>query len=610
MTIGARSVGPLQYTGVRAPKPPNVNVSDRSPTTNDQFSHIPGDWWIVRDPYQLWYLQTFVGTGPNTVDAIWIMIYPSGAGGASQIDCDVGSANEIAGVFEVLGDGTGLVFTTGNADAVQNRVRIAVTDAFAAQYTTNAGVAVPTGNNLNIVGGNIITTTGVGDTVTVQGTTDTQGKVAMQGAAGPVWGDLTSSDNSITIDVSTPGTIDFVVNDTSDSRIKITVFDTSGNWTREQSARWCQIYAWHGGNGGASGGKCTLWMVNTITSDGAQGGGGGGCGGAYYIEMNPRVLPNIVPITIGSGGPGALGTTTDNSPGNFPASYGTSTFVGNLGNQSFGDANPTLQLSAPGNSTNLLNMAPATFTSRIQYVTVGGSSAKGMGTVGWSQGTNAARAPASINPIGYVTATASVSAAFQLNSTGHNTPDVPGAGGPPMVNTAPVAGTPGDIDFRSAPTIGGKADRTAPTTQQDFFTSFTAGGGGAGSFATGAGGVYGTAQEGGKGSAIVDHTGAVIFGNAQGAIVGTQAAANGADTVTTGVGGNFVANIGYIAGGMGGGGGGGEDTAAGDPTAGGMGGFAGGGGGGGGAALNDGNITSSGAGGAGAGGGVIIFEFL
>lgn len=70
--------------------------------------------------------------------------------------------------------------------------------------TTDSGVAVPTaGGNLNILGGNVVTTSGAGNTVTVELTQGTDGQLII-GATGldPAWASITSSDGSIII---TPG---------------------------------------------------------------------------------------------------------------------------------------------------------------------------------------------------------------------------------------------------------------------------------------------------------------------------------------------------------------------------------------------------------------------
>lgn len=71
------------------------------------------------------------------------------------------------------------------------------------QITTSSGIVTPAAGNVNLVGGNVVTTSGVGDTATVELTQGTNGQVII-GATGldPAWASITSSDASITI---TPG---------------------------------------------------------------------------------------------------------------------------------------------------------------------------------------------------------------------------------------------------------------------------------------------------------------------------------------------------------------------------------------------------------------------
>ncbi len=73
--------------------------------------------------------------------------------------------------INVVGDGT-IVLVTGNPGT--STLTITVDDSVPTAFTTDSGTASPVLNNLNILGGFNITTTGAGDTVTidVSGTTD------------------------------------------------------------------------------------------------------------------------------------------------------------------------------------------------------------------------------------------------------------------------------------------------------------------------------------------------------------------------------------------------------------------------------------------------------
>jgi hypothetical protein len=71
------------------------------------------------------------------------------------------------------------------------------------EITGNAGVPVlPVGGNVNIVGADLITTTGAGNTLTITLDNGTDGQVILGGGAGPLWADLTSTGGTISF---TPG---------------------------------------------------------------------------------------------------------------------------------------------------------------------------------------------------------------------------------------------------------------------------------------------------------------------------------------------------------------------------------------------------------------------
>lgn len=82
-----------------------------------------------------------------------------------------GPVGPTANNINVVGDGT-LVLVTGNPGT--STLTITVDESVATAFTTDSGTASPVLNNINILGGFNITTTGAGDTVTidVSGTTD------------------------------------------------------------------------------------------------------------------------------------------------------------------------------------------------------------------------------------------------------------------------------------------------------------------------------------------------------------------------------------------------------------------------------------------------------
>lgn len=66
------------------------------------------------------------------------------------------------------------------------------------QITPDAGVVVvPVGNNVDILGGNVLTTTGAGDTLTIDLDNGTDGQVLIGGGVDPAWATITSTGSTI-----------------------------------------------------------------------------------------------------------------------------------------------------------------------------------------------------------------------------------------------------------------------------------------------------------------------------------------------------------------------------------------------------------------------------
>lgn len=154
-------VNPLSYLGVDPASPGNLVQQTFAPTTNDLSFNI-GDMWVVTPaPYSVWMLV-------NKADftATWIQLNGGGGGsGIQTITGDVGGAvgPNMAGNISFQG-GAHYVFT-GNPGS--NLLTLSDDGTLAYTYTTDSGVATPSSNNLNIVGAGIISTSAVGDTVTI-----------------------------------------------------------------------------------------------------------------------------------------------------------------------------------------------------------------------------------------------------------------------------------------------------------------------------------------------------------------------------------------------------------------------------------------------------------
>jgi hypothetical protein len=412
--------------------------------------------------------------------------------------------------------------------------------------TADSGTASPALGNLNVFGGDSITTSGSADTITASVTGCTQYSPQMGSASGaladigvmttgqvmvgvtgsaPNLTTLTAGSGISIDDTGSPGEITISASGAGSGAVKITTFTMSGTFTKDTGSKMIDYYIWSAGGGGGSGGR---------HSSIAGGGGGGGVIG-YTVYSLPSVFVGATEtVTIGAGGAGGAAITANNTAGHQGAEAGHSEFG-------------TTHIVAGGRA--IYSTPPFNFW--------GG----GGGNIGSSPGT------ASGGDGG---------AALYYFS---------GSAASPFPPTLPQIG-----DSGAAGSVTGGSN--APTLFQ--FGAATGGGG--------AGGInVATATAGGNGGIVgnpssqVSGFSLVTYGSAA---AGGAAGVNGAD------GADALTNCPWMTGGFGAGGGGGHATA---PGHGGDGGFPGAGGGGGGGVLNGNN---SGAGGNGGDGQIIIIEYL
>lgn len=192
MSIRLSGINPLAYMGVEPYTPPALVIQNAAPTVNDFQNFNVGTFWLIVNPQELWYLASVAGGV-----ATWIQLYPAGGGGgATEFVCNVGTANEMGGILNVLGDGVSIQ-TTGSG----NTVTIAVAGEVATSFQTDSGTATPVGGVLVVHGGSNINTSGAGQTVTVNldNNVDIPGTLTLSAlGAGVVQtdaGGLISSDN-------------------------------------------------------------------------------------------------------------------------------------------------------------------------------------------------------------------------------------------------------------------------------------------------------------------------------------------------------------------------------------------------------------------------------
>ncbi len=126
----------LPYLGVEAPTPANTVFNKRSPTSTDSQNFNIGTWWLRTNAQnaadELWLLISLVGGV-----ATWVQLYPSNAGGASQFDTDNGTANELAGVINILGGADPSGFTNLNTKGFGNTVEVILNETIQWSNTTS-----------------------------------------------------------------------------------------------------------------------------------------------------------------------------------------------------------------------------------------------------------------------------------------------------------------------------------------------------------------------------------------------------------------------------------------------------------------------------------------
>lgn len=134
----------------------------RDPTVNDVQYPVQKKW-LNTSTNGLWELLSFVSSA-GVVTANWQKIASGVATTETLTGNSGGAVPPTANNINVLGDGT-FITTVGTPGT--STLTIEPAGGLATVYTENTGTAVPSGGNLNIVGGTGVTTTGAGNTVTI-----------------------------------------------------------------------------------------------------------------------------------------------------------------------------------------------------------------------------------------------------------------------------------------------------------------------------------------------------------------------------------------------------------------------------------------------------------
>lgn len=368
----------------RASSSPFVDIFlARDPTSSDITSatsintYAIQQKWLNTSTNELWELKSLTTSGGVTT-ANWIKI-----GGSNNTETLTGNSGgavpPTANNINVVGDGT-YITTVGTPGT--STLTIQPAGALTTLYTENSGTATPMAGNLNVLGSNGISTTGSGNTITINGAgaagkfvvdahtapgtspvvptgtgqiTVTGGQVAAGTTTNVIRTDSLAA-NTYTIEVQRSQAVasttiadngvchfnsgQFTVDANGFVSAKIggafttknQVFTSSGTYTPTTGMVYCQITCL--GGGGAGGGA-------PATANGQLSMGGGGGGGEYAVGIFSSSSIGISQtITIGSGGSGNSGTS---------GSSGGNTSVGSLISANGGGGGP---VDGPNSSSN------------------------------------------------------------------------------------------------------------------------------------------------------------------------------------------------------------------------------------------------------------------
>ena len=202
----------------------------------------------------------------------------------------------------------------------------------------DVGAAAPALSVLNVFGGDNITTTGAGNTVTIAVSGTGQFAPQMGNAAGslddigfmtdgeliigqtgltPVINTLTAG-TGISI-VNAPGSITVSVTGASTGGLIVTTFNVSGMWTKNADTQYVEYVIYSAGGGGGSGAR-----YGNGTS--LSGGGSGAFRGSTVYRIPADRLGATETVVIGAGGLGGAAQTVDSTDGNFGGGQSISYF--------------------------------------------------------------------------------------------------------------------------------------------------------------------------------------------------------------------------------------------------------------------------------------------
>ena len=200
--------GPLSYLGVVSSTPPNFNVFDRAPLSTDYKSFKLGDIWLEKGTENTWILTSIAGSS-----ATWSASTSATGGFISTITGDVSDVMPVANNVNIIG-GTNIVTTGDGSDTLTidtaNDITISgtltadslsITNAigFDDTVTINSGGLDVTGTiTFDDLDAGVMVTDSSGIVSSIPGSV---GQVLISGGSGvsPSFGNITSSGGTINI---------------------------------------------------------------------------------------------------------------------------------------------------------------------------------------------------------------------------------------------------------------------------------------------------------------------------------------------------------------------------------------------------------------------------
>lgn len=192
-------LNPLSYLGVNPYTPVPLFIKSVAPTSTDAQNFTLGTLWVVIGagiPAEIWMLVSLAEGIAN-----WIQLFP-GSGSNTNYVCNTGAATPSSNTLNVLGSGGAT--TSGSGDTVT----IDAGGGSALTFDADSGSAVPSGGVIIMAGGSNINTSASGytvvinlnDNVSISGDMSIGGTLVVDGTA--TFGGTVTFESTITIDAS------------------------------------------------------------------------------------------------------------------------------------------------------------------------------------------------------------------------------------------------------------------------------------------------------------------------------------------------------------------------------------------------------------------------